>query len=257
LKAKAPIGLHKARLVDVNALPEVIGKPENLALGQQISDDAVTLVRDNGKLLPLKQAGTVKGGLPYQGVEEVHNRLVVVVLSEDVRTEAGRALERAVKARVPDANVIYVDPRLANPLSGEILKAVDEARTVIAAVYVVPTAGKAIQGANGLTNSVAMNDASGALLQSILDHAAGKTAVLAMGNPYVAQDFPAIQNYLCTFSNATISEISAVKALFGEIAIRGHLPVSIPNIAQRGAGIERPQSAQEGTQHAQAQLAGR
>jgi beta-N-acetylhexosaminidase len=256
LKAKASIGLHRARLVDVNALPEVIGKPENLALGQQISDDSVTLVRDNGKLLPLKQAGTVKGGLPYQGVEEVHNQTVVVVLSEDVRTESGRALERAVKARVPDANVIYVDPRIANPLSGEILKAVDEARAVIAAVYVVPTAGKAIQGANGLTNSVAMNDASGALLQSILDHAAQKTAVLAMGNPYVAQDFPAIQNYLCTFSNATIAEISAVKALFGEIAIRGHLPVSIPNIAPRGAGMERPQSAQGGTQHAQAQIAG-
>ena len=78
------------------------------------------------------------------------------------------------------------------------------------------------------------------MLQSILDHAAEKTAVLAMGNPYVAQDFPAIQNYLCTFSNASVSEPSAVKALFGEIAIHGHLPVSIPNIAQRGAGIERP-----------------
>jgi beta-N-acetylhexosaminidase len=61
-----------------------------------------------------------------------------------------------------------------------------------------------------------------------------------MGNPYVAQDFPAIQNYLCTFSNASVSELSVVKALFGEIAIHGHLPVSIPNIAQRGAGIERP-----------------
>jgi beta-N-acetylhexosaminidase len=72
-----------------------------------------------------------------------------------------------------------------------------------------------------------------------------------MGNPYVAQDFPAVQNYLCTFSNASVSEISAVKALFGEIAIRGHLPVSIPNIAQRGAGIERPpQLAEEGSQHA-------
>jgi hypothetical protein len=33
--------------------------------------------------------------------------------------------------------------------------------------------------------------------------------------------------------------LSAVKALFGEIPIRGHLPVSIPNVAQRGAGIER------------------
>jgi len=33
--------------------------------------------------------------------------------------------------------------------------------------------------------------------------------------------------------------LSAVKALFGEIPIHGHLPVSIPNVAQRGAGIER------------------
>jgi beta-N-acetylhexosaminidase len=260
LKAKASLGLHKARRVDLNALPEVIGRPENLALGQQISDDAVTLVRDNGKLLPLKQSGTVQVGLPYQQVEEVRNGTVAVVLSEDVRTEAGRVLERAIKARVPDANVIYVDPRIAAAISEEVVKAVNEAHAVIAAVYVVPTAGKAItmKGANALTNSVALNDASGRLLQAILDHAAEKTVVLAMGNPYVAQDFPAIQNYLCTFSNAGISETSAVKALFGEIAIHGHLPVSIPNIAQRGAGIERAlQAVGEGSQHAQAQIAGR
>jgi beta-N-acetylhexosaminidase len=258
LKAKASLGLNKARLVDVSALPEVVGKPENLALGQQISDDALTLVRDNGKLLPLKQSGTVKNGLPYQQVEEVRNRVVTLVLSEDVRTESGRALERAITARVPDANVIYVDPRIAAAMSEGILKAVDQAEAVIAAVYVVPTAGKAMKSANGLTNSVALGDASGTLLQAILDRAAQKTAVLAMGNPYVAQDFPAIQNYLCTFSNASVSEISAAKALFGEIAIRGHLPVSIPNIAQRGAGIERPpQLAQEGSQHEDTEAARR
>ena len=258
LKAKASMGLHKARLVDVNALPDMVGRPENLAIGQQISDDAVTLVRDNGKLLPLKQSGTVQTGLPYQQVEEARNGTVVVVLSEDVRTDVGRVLERAIKVRVPDANVIYVDPRIAAAMSADILKAVDQAQAVIAAVYVVPTAGKAMQGASGLTNSVALNDASGTLLQAILDHAAEKTAVLAMGNPYVAQDFPAMQNYLCTFSNASVSETSAVKALFGEIAIHGHLPVSIPNVAQRGAGIERPsQAAQEGSQHAKAQVGGR
>jgi len=64
-------------------------------------------------------------------------------------------------------------------------------------------------------------------------------------------DFPGIQNYLCTFSNATVSEVSAVKALFGEIPIRGRLPVSIPNVAQRGAGIERHAQIAEGeSQHA-------
>ena len=66
-----------------------------------------------------------------------------------------------------------------------------------------------------------------------------RTVVLAMGNPYLAQDFPEVQNYLCTFSNVPISEASVTKALFGEIATHGHLPVSIPNIARRGAGIER------------------
>jgi beta-N-acetylhexosaminidase len=260
LKAKASLGLHKARLVDVNALSEVVGKPENLALGQQISDDAVTLVRDNGKLLPLKPSGTVQSGLPYQQVQEVRNGTVAVVLSDDVRTESGRVLERAIKARVPDANVIYVDPGIAAAMSGDVLKAVDQAKAVIAAVYVVPTAGKAMttKGANTLSNSVALNDASGTLLQTILDHAGERSAVLAMGNPYLAQDFPAIQNYLCTFSNASVSETSAVKALFGEIAIHGRLPVSIPNIAERGAGIERaPQAAQKGLQHANHQIAGR
>jgi beta-N-acetylhexosaminidase len=33
--------------------------------------------------------------------------------------------------------------------------------------------------------------------------------------------------------------MSAAKALFGEIEIHGHLPVTIPNIAPRGAGIVR------------------
>ena len=259
LKAKASLGLHKTRLVNIQAVSTSVGKPENLALGQQIADDAITLVRDNGKLLPLKSAGTVAAALPYQRVEEVRNGTVVVVLSEDVRTEAGRTLERQIKSRIPDANVIYVDPRIAAAMSDDILKAVDQAQAVIAAVYVVPTAGKAMQGANGLSNSVALSDASGTLLQKILEHAAEKTAVLAMGNPYLAQDFPAAQNYICTFSNATVSEISAAKALFGEIAIRGHLPVSIPNVAQRGAGIERqPQVLQGGgSERAYSKPAGR
>ena len=253
LKAKASLGLDKARLVNVDGLPEIVGKPENLAIGQQIADDAVTLVRDNGRLLPLKQTGTVKDGLPYQHVEEVSNRVVALVLSEDVRTESGRTLERAIKARVPDANVMYVDPRIAAAMSEGVMSAVDQAQAVIAAIYVVPTAGKAMKSANGLTNSVSLNDASGTLLQAVLDRAAQKTIVLAMGNPYVAQDFPSIQNYLCTFSNASISETSAVKALFGEIAMHGRLPVNIPNIAQRGAGIDRPaQIAEEGWQHAHA-----
>jgi beta-N-acetylhexosaminidase len=257
LKAKASLSLQKTRLVNVGALSTLVGKPANLGLGQQIADDAITLVRDTGKLLPLKTFGTSAPGLPYQRVEEVRNSMVAIIFSDDMRTEAGRKLERQIRERVPDAHVIYVDPRVAAAISDDVVKSVDTARSVIAAVYEVPVAGKVMKGANGLTNSVGLSDTSSALLQKVLDRAAERTVVLAMGNPYLAQDFPAVQNYLCAFSNATVSEVSAVKALFGEIPIRGHLPVSIPNIAQRGAGIERPaQAAQGGSLHAYSQATG-
>jgi beta-N-acetylhexosaminidase len=243
LKTKASLDLQDARMVDVRALAKLVGKPENLAFGQQVADAAVTLVRDNGKVLPLKSKGTAKAGLPYTTQEETHNQVVAVLFSDDVRTDSGRAFGREFRARIPDARVMYVDPRFAAAMSGEVLKAVDEAKTVVAAVYVVPTAGK-------IGNTVAMADATGTLLEQVLDRAAEKTAVVAMGNPYLAAEFPKIENYMCAFSNATVSELSAVKALFGEIAIRGHLPVSIPNVAQRGAGIERPvQVATGGSEH--------
>ncbi len=258
LEAKASLSLHKAHLIDLNKVPVEIGKPPNLALGQQIADDAVTMVRDNGKLLPLKIRGTANTGLPYPSVEEVRNRVVVVIFSDDVRTESGRMLEREIRTRAPDANVLYVDPRIAAGMTNNVLAAVDQAEAVIAPVYLIPTAGKAIKAQVGVKNSVALADSTGTLLREILEHAAGKTVVLAMGNPYLAQDFLAIQNYLCAYSNATVSELSVVKALFGEIAIRGHLPVSIPNVAQRGSGIERqPLVARGGSQDAQAKTSGR
>ena len=240
LNAKASLKLQKTRTVDINLLSSLVGKPENLALGQQIADDAITLVRDNGKLLPLTRQGTIQSGLPYTTVEDTRNSVVVVILSEDVRTDAGRTLERQIRERVHDAHIIYADPRIADAMSVEVLQAVDQAKAVVAAVYVVPTAGRAVKAQNGLTNSVALSDASGKLLQQILDHAPERTAVLAMGNPYLAQDFPAVQNYICAFSNAGISEISVVKALFGEIPFHGRLPVSIPDIAARGAGKDQP-----------------
>jgi len=239
LKTKASLGLNETRTVDLGAIAASVGKPQDIAFGQQVADSAITLVKDNGKVLPLKSKGTTKAGLPYMTREETHNQVVAVLFSDDMRTESGRAFGREFRARIPDARVIYVDPRTAAGMSDEVLKAIDQAQTVVAAVYVIPTAGK-------IGNSMAMADATGALLQQLLVHAAEKTAVVAVGNPYLAGDFPKIENYLCTFSNATVSEVAAVKALFGEIPIRGHLPVTIPNVAQRGAGIERPAQVAKG-----------
>jgi beta-N-acetylhexosaminidase len=93
-----------------------------------------------------------------------------------------------------------------------------------------------VQTNGGARNSVALPEASADLLHRILSAKGQKAVVLAVGNPYLARDFPEVQNYLCTFSAAPVSEVSAVKALFGEMEIHGRLPVTIPGIAARGTG---------------------
>jgi beta-N-acetylhexosaminidase len=253
LEVKASLGLNRARLADLSQLSSVVARPENLATGQSIADQAITLVRDNGAVIPLQLAGTARGTfpgtfsgtpkpeLPYQSLTEVGNRLVAVILSEDMRTDSGHTLEHQILLRVPDARIIYADARSAAGMKASVSEAVDAAEHVIVAVYVVPTAGKATRDAGGaLKNTVSIDNATGSLLAAILDRAAKRTVVLAMGNPYLVRDFPAIENYVCAFSNATVAETAAVKAIFGEIPISGHLPVTITGVASRGEGLARP-----------------
>lgn len=68
-----------------------------------------------------------------------------------------------------------------------------------------------------------------------------KTIVVSLGNPYLIDDFPVIQNYICTYSLVTTAETSAVRALFGEIQNKASLPVTLPNIASKGFSIRWPQ----------------
>jgi beta-N-acetylhexosaminidase len=246
LRAKAAVGLHKARLVDIRALAEIIARPGDLALAQQVADEAVALVRDNGHALPLQGSGTAAPLPAYQTPGPPGSRVLAVVFSDDVRTDSGRVLERELRARIPGVNMFYVDPRIANGMSEQVLEAADRAQTVVAAAIASPSGGKMLRVHGVLTGSVSLDDATAALLHRLLERAANKTVLVALGNPYLAAEFPEVQNYLCTFSNAPVSEMSAVKALFGEIPIRGRLPVTIPGIAARGAGVDRTAPARGG-----------
>jgi beta-N-acetylhexosaminidase len=123
-------------------------------------------------------------------------------------------------------------------MTPSVMSAVNQADKIIGAIYEVPVSGKVVAGTAG--NSVAVQSGTAALLQQVLQAAAAKTAVIALGSPYVLSQFPEAQTYLCTFSNVKVSEASAVKAIFGEIPMNGHMPVTIPNLAQRGEGLTVP-----------------
>ena len=241
LYAKASLGLYRARLVDMNAISRAVGKPESRVFSQKVADEAVTLLRDNGKLLPLQKSGTSADESPYIPLSGSGRQLLAVVFTDDLRLDEGRVLDRELKSRVSDAAVIYIDPHVAAGMTDSVLAAVDQAKTVVVAVYVNATSQGQVVMADGKAHrTIALPEAGSKLMNAILARAGDRTAVIAMGSPYLAAAFPDVQNYLCTYSIASVSEIAAAKALFGEISIHGHSPVTIPGIADRGAGLDRP-----------------
>ena len=136
LRAKASLGLQRTRLVDISTM---IGsrQPQNAALAQEISDDAITLVRDNGKVLPLKAIKKSAVPLPYKLPVPIPIASSLWSLLTTCDWNRDEDSERQLHMRAPDAHIFYVDSRIAGAMSADILKAADEAETVMAAVYAV------------------------------------------------------------------------------------------------------------------------
>jgi beta-N-acetylhexosaminidase len=242
LRAKASLGLYKARLVDMEEIPHIVSRPESIDFAQQVADAAVTLVRDSGQVLPLPATSPRVPGTSQQPgsyrTSGAASPVVGVVITDDVRSEYGRVFELELRRRARGTKVYYVDSTIAVGMMPEIVEAAKQAQKVVVAAYVVPTAAKQTVVNGQLTNTVGLNDATGSLMQQLLDAAGSKMAVIAMGNPYLAMNFPNVATYICTYSNAPTSERSAVKLLFGEIQLKGKLPVTLPGIADRGFGLQ-------------------
>jgi beta-N-acetylhexosaminidase len=220
LIAKAKAGLSSAppKFVNPDTVAQEFGKPESYALAQEVAEHAITLVRDDNHMLPLA---------PDDG-----KSTLIVLFVSDPHGDDGRALEQQLRAKMPGATVIYVDRRSA-PLEADAITAMLPRFTrVIAAIYTVPQPGQ-------VGSQTSLDTKTGAeVLQGILDAAADRTAVLAMGSPYPILDYPKIRTYVCAFSSVSTSERATVRALLGEIPFKGRLPVTLPGVARVGDGME-------------------
>jgi beta-N-acetylhexosaminidase len=161
----------------------------------------------------------------------------VILFVSDPHGDDGRLLEQQIRARLPAATVVYVDRRSAPVEADGIAAMLPKFGRVIAAVYSVPQPGQV-----GTQTSMDTMDAAkgtpGTILQKVLDRGGERTAVLAMGSPYLILSYPDIRSYACAFSSVSTSETAMVRAIFGEIPIHGKLPVSLPNVAKYGDGID-------------------
>jgi beta-N-acetylhexosaminidase len=225
--------------VDLGQVVALTGKPEDIAFGQEVADNAVTLVRDNAKLLPFKP-NTSSARLAAAGDSVSGQKMVAVILAEALEEKNGQGFEREMRARRPDATIFHFDGRFSGQLVPEILKAITAADQIVLATYVVHGAARQTIVNGNQTSYFGLRGPSGSLFQEIVTKYPQKTAVIALGSPYLIESFPQIQTYICTYAMASTSEISAVKAIFGEVQNRAKLPVTLPGIAARGFSLPWP-----------------
>jgi beta-N-acetylhexosaminidase len=214
LEAKAKLGLDKNRLVDVNAINQKLGSVAWQAEAQEISDRGVTLLRDSQHLLPLD------GTKP--------SRALLLAFYADPEPYPGEDLERELKLRFDSVTTLRADTRFINADALK-LPSLDTYDVALLALFVRVSDRK---------GNVDVPAEQTALAERIYE--SGKSVItLGFGSPYLIEHFPQAQTWLAAFGISDVAQISVARALFGQIPVRGHLPVTIPGVDMKaGFGVE-------------------
>ena len=227
LRAKASVGLHLQRAIDLDAVPEKVGGRAHQTMAQDASARSMTLVRDERGHVPL--------GVPRE--TPVLYLSVVDYPSGWQIAAPARTFIPELKKRWPQVTAIEVSDH--TPLSElELVRSMaPRYGAIVASVFVRATSGS---GRLDLAEPMVR------LLRD-LARAASRTntpiVTTFFGNPYVAAAIPELPAVLLTYDFYDMAEASAVRAIAGEAAIGGRLPIALPGYFSIGHGIDRAAKA--------------
>ena len=218
LDCKEKAKLNDARIPFVGGLAKIVDTQPVRALDAEIARRALTLVREQADALPLRKSAKL---------------LLLVVADEATKNGPAGPLGAEVRARVPSARTLTLDPRSTPDETRAAVEAAKDADAVLVSLFVRTRSG---------LGTIRVPEAGRTAIPQLLAH--GKpVVVVSFGSPYLLRDFPDLKTYLCAWGGQDIAQVAAVQALFGESAIGGKLPITIPGLAKRGDGIDKPASS--------------
>jgi beta-N-acetylhexosaminidase len=215
LDAKARAGLPRGRLVDISAVDRIVNVPENARVAETVAVRSITLAVDRAGLVPL----------PANDARKV----LSITYAEPADLIAGRIFDAAMGRALPHIQTVRVDTRTSPGEYAALRGRADSADLVVVSAYVSPTAFR---------GSIAADAALSAMIDSLATQNKA-VVVISFGTPYLLSAFPSVSSYLLAWGGAPVSQRAAARALLGEAAISGRLPISIPPSLKFGDGIDR------------------
>jgi beta-N-acetylhexosaminidase len=214
--AKVRAGLFRRRTVDLGLISRVVGIKANDALAQSIAQRALVLVKDSLGLVPLPA--------------ERRHRVLVVAYGEETNGSIGAVFAAALRAGgVERVTSVRLWPASGPASYDSVRAAAREASLVCVLVSARPAAWK--------PDAVNMPAALAALVEEL--SRGGALITVSLGSPYLLGQVPATPAFLVAWSDADVSERAAAQAIVGIAGITGRLPVALPPLAPRGAGLTR------------------
>lgn len=213
LAAKYDLGLVKQRLTPIDEVDIAVSKPAAFQLAQEIAEHAITLVRNDANLVPLKAAPNSR----------IFN---LAIVNGATNTEPFAA---ALTGAGYNVETIVLDDRSSEAEVKKAWESAAGADLVIASLY-----GRV---RTGDTNSIGLPEPGVRALNSILNT---KTPVvgISFGNPYLLQNFPGLSTYLIAYGDMPALQQAAARSILGQIDMTGKLPISLPGLYPRGTGIQ-------------------
>lgn len=217
LAAKYDLGLVDQRITPIDTIDRVVGSPDVNKLATEIAEHAVTLVRDEDKLVPLKN---------LRPDARIFN---LAITNGDDRNWVANAFVSSLRRSGVKVETIVLDDRSSDQ---DVQKAIANAKSadlVLASLY-----GRV---RSGQVSSVGIPDAGARALSALID-AKTKMVGISFGNPYLLQGFPGLRTYLVAYGDMPSLQQAVARALVGEIDVVGKLPISLPGLYPRGTGIQ-------------------
>lgn len=213
LEAKARLGLHKQKLVDLKMLDIRIAPRAHLKQAARMFENAITLVKNEDAVVPLSG--------------EKQSLAVLALSSDPGGYYAGRTFVQEIKERNPRVFEFYAEATTGQDHLDCAFKKAREADVIVFALF---SRLRADKGSVGLEKShVQLIREAARLSKAVI--------VVSFGSPYFLRHFPEVDAYMCAYRDADEAQAAAAKALVGEIEIKGKLPVSIPELYPLGHGL--------------------
>ncbi len=227
LAAKYDLGLVSQRMTPVDLIDRAVAGREAFSLANEIAERAITLVRDEDKLIPFRDLKP-DARIVNVAITNGDDRLWIANSFVSRMNQGGRKLE-----------TIVLDERSSEKETQKALEMAKSADLVIASLYGRVRSGQA--------RSVGLPDSGARVLQALIEN---KTPIvgISFGNPYFLQSFPGLRTYLVTYGDMPSLQHAAARAVLGEIDIVGKLPISLPGLYPRGTGIQLKMKATQPTQ---------